>query len=146
VAVTASRLTYTDDERKARFEGNVVAKAADFTVTAGQMDVFLQARGQPMPAGGQPATQPMEGAAKLDRIIARDQVVITQTARRASGDQLVYTAAEDKFVLTGGPPSIFDAEHGKVTGVSLTLFRTDDRVLVEGSKTSPSLTQTRVAR
>jgi lipopolysaccharide export system protein LptA len=146
VAVTASRLTYTDDERKARFEGNVVAKAADFTVTAGQMDIFLQARGQPMPTGGQPVTQPMEGAAKLDRIIARDQVIVTQTTRRATGDQLVYTAAEDKFVLTGGPPSIFDAEHGKVTGVSLTLYRTDDRVLVEGSKISPSVTQTRVAR
>jgi len=29
---------------------------------------------------------------------------------------LVYTAADDKFVLTGGPPSIFDAERGKITG------------------------------
>jgi len=32
----------------------------------------------------------------------------------------------------GGPPSIFDAERGKITGVSLTFFRGDDRVLVEG--------------
>jgi lipopolysaccharide export system protein LptA len=157
VNVTASRLTYADDERKAHFEGNVVARAADFTVIAGQMDVFLQARGQPAPTGNQPmsgqpisrqpmSSQPTEAAAKLDRIVARDQVVVTQTTRRATGDQLVYTAAEDKFVLTGGPPSIFDAERGKITGVSLTLFRTDDRVLVEGSKTSPSVIQTRVAR
>jgi hypothetical protein len=59
---------------------------------------------------------------------------------------LVYTVADDKFVLTGGPPSIFDAEHGKITGVSLTLFRRDDRVLVEGDNLSPTVTQTRVAR
>jgi len=49
-------------------------------------------------------------------------------------------------VLTGGPPSIFDAEHGKITGVSLTFFRHDDRVLVEGNNLSPTVTQTRVAR
>ena len=48
--------------------------------------------------------------------------------------KLVYTAADDKFVLTGGPPSIFDAEQGKITGVSLTFFRHDDRVLVEGAR------------
>ena len=46
---------------------------------------------------------------------------------------MVYTASDDKFVLTGGPPSIFDAERGKITGVSLTLFRHDDRVFVEGN-------------
>ena len=83
---------------------------------------------------------------QIDRIIASDHVVITQPTRTATGDKLVYTAADDKFVLTGGPPSIFDAEHGKITGVSLTLFRHDDRVLVEGNNTSPTVTQTRVAR
>ena len=83
---------------------------------------------------------------KLDRIVAQGKVVVTQPSRRATGDQLIYTAADEKFVLTGGPPSIFDAERGKITGVSLTLFRRDDRVLVEGTDTSPSVTQTRVAR
>jgi hypothetical protein len=58
----------------------------------------------------------------------------------------MYTAVDDKFVLTGGPPSIFDAEHGKVTGNSLTMFRGDDRVLVEGTNKSLAVTQTRVAR
>jgi hypothetical protein len=59
---------------------------------------------------------------------------------------LVYVAQDDKFVLTGGPPSIFDAEHGKITGDSLTFYRHDDRVLVEGQGTSPAITTTRVAR
>jgi lipopolysaccharide export system protein LptA len=72
--------------------------------------------------------------------------MINQPKRQGTGDQLVYTAADDKFVLTGGPPSIFDAERGKITGVSLTLFRHDDRVLVEGNAASPVVTQTRVAR
>ena len=69
-----------------------------------------------------------------------------QTCALPICQKLVYTAADDKFVLTGGPPSIFDAEQGKITGVSLTFFRRDDRVLVEGNNSSPAITQTRVAR
>ena len=66
--------------------------------------------------------------------------------RRATGQNLVYTAADDRFVMTGGPPSIFDAEHGKITGDSLTFYKRDDRVLVEGREASPTVTTTRVAR
>jgi lipopolysaccharide export system protein LptA len=142
VAVTASRLTYTDSERRAYFEGGVIAKSADFSISSEQMEVFLEPRGPAASGGG----QSLGGTARLDRIVARNQVLVTQPTRRATGDQLVYIAVGDKFVLTGGPPCIFDAEHGKITGVSLTLFRTDDRVLVEGSDTSPSVSQTRVAR
>jgi lipopolysaccharide export system protein LptA len=139
VTITSAHLTYADSERKARFDGGVLAKGADMTISANQMDVFLQPRGQATTS--QPIT-----SGKVERIVAQGQIVITQPARRATGQQLVYTAAEDKVVLTGGPPSIFDAEHGKITGVSLTLFRGDDRVVVEGDSKSPAVTQTRVVR
>jgi lipopolysaccharide export system protein LptA len=138
IAITSTRFSYTDTDRQAHFEGDVVAKAADMTITAKKIDAFLEARGV--------ANPPLSGAGKLDKIVAREQVVITQPDRRASGDLLIYTATDDKFVLTGGPPSIFDAEHGKITGVSLTFFRRDDRVLVEGNNSSPTVTQTQVAR
>jgi lipopolysaccharide export system protein LptA len=139
VTITSARLAYADVERKAHFDGGVVAKGADLTISANQMDVFLQARGQAT------ANQSITSG-KVERIVAQDQVVITEPARRATGQRLVYIAAEDKVVLTGGPPSIFDAEHGKITGVSLTFYMHDDRVLVEGSNSSPTVTQTRVAR
>jgi len=79
-------------------------------------------------------------------MVAHGGVSILQPGRRAEGQTLVYTAADDKFVLTGGPPSIFDAERGKITGVSLTFFKGDDRVLVEGEASTPVVTQTRVAK
>ena len=140
VKITSARLSYTDSERKARFEGGVQAQGAELTITARIMDVFLQPRNQAT------TNQSLTGTGKIDHIIADEHVVITQPGRRALGDQLVYTTDDDKFVLTGGSPSIFDAEHGKITGVSLTLFRHDGRVLVEGNNTSPTETQTRVAR
>ena len=86
------------------------------------------------------------GAGQVERIVAEKDVVIEEPARRATGDRLVYTAADEKFVLTGGPPSIFDAERGKITGDSLTFYKRDDRVLVEGRTTSPAVTRTQVAR
>jgi lipopolysaccharide export system protein LptA len=140
MTITSARLTYTDNERKAHFEGGVRAEGADVTVTCRQADVFLQARSQGV------AEQGPAGPSKIDHMVAQGQVVVAQPSRRATGDQLVYTAASDQFVMTGGSPSIFDAERGKITGVSLTFFRHDDRVLVEGDSSSPTVTHTRVAR
>jgi lipopolysaccharide export system protein LptA len=140
VRITSQHLTYADNDRKAHFEGDVAASGEDLTITAKQMDVFLLGTNQS--TGSRPPTP----VGKLDRIVAWDHVLLTQPGRRGTGDQLIYTAAEDKFVLSGGPPSIFDAEHGKVTGVSLTMFRRDDRVVAEGSDESLAVTHTRVAR
>jgi lipopolysaccharide export system protein LptA len=140
IAITAMRLTYTDSERKAHYEGGVSAKGIDFTAVAKSADAYLVPRSQTS------GSESLAGPSRLDHLIANEDVAVQQTGRRADGQKLVYTAADDKFVLTGGPPSIFDAEQGKITGVSLTFFRSDDRVLVEGEASTPVVTKTRVAR
>jgi lipopolysaccharide export system protein LptA len=140
VAITSARLTYADAERLAHYEGGVVAKGTGFTTSASTLDAYLLPRSQTS------SNQPLAGPGQLDHMVAQGNVVVQQPSRRAEGKTLVYTAADDKFVLTGGPPSIFDAERGKITGVSLTFFRGDDRVLVEGEASTPVVTQTRVAR
>ena len=148
VTITSAHLTYNDSDRKVFLSGGVAAKGSDATMTARQMTVFLAARSQDNSAraGATPGKPGLGGAGQVEKIVAENEVVITESARRATGDQLVYTAAEDKFVLTGGPPCIFDAERGKITGDSLTFYRHDDRVLVEGKSTSPAVTRTQVAR
>jgi lipopolysaccharide export system protein LptA len=173
VTVTSAHFVYKDSDRKAHFEGGVTVRGTDLTIAAKQMDVFLaqaaksleapasspvQPQSHQNTAGGTPAAPqsqageapaphtPIAPQSKLDKIIATGSVVITEPNRRATGDNLTYTASDDKFVLTGGPPSIFDAEHGKITAVSLTLFRRDGRVVVEGDKGSPAVTETKVVR
>jgi lipopolysaccharide export system protein LptA len=140
VAITAEKLTYADSERKIHYEGGVMAKGADFTASAKTTDAYMFPRAQTS------MNQSVASPGQLDRMVAEGNVVIQQPNRRADGQKLVYTATDDKFVLTGGPPSIFDAEQGKITGVSLTFFRRDDRVLVEGEASTPVVTTTRVAR
>jgi lipopolysaccharide export system protein LptA len=140
VRISAARLIYADSDRQAHYEGGVVAQSMAFTASANAMDIFLLPRNQSS------GNQSLTSSGQLDRMVARGDVRIQQTSRRAEGRTLVYTTADDKFVLTGGPPSIFDAERGKITGVSLTFFRADDRVLVEGEASTPVVTQTRVPR
>jgi lipopolysaccharide export system protein LptA len=132
--VTAARLTYSDAERTARFEGGVTMRGADSTATADHAEVFLR-----------PAGSGNSGASQVDRIVAEKDILIQQPNRKATGQKMVYAAAEDKFVLSGGSPSIFDAERGTITGASLTFWNRNDRVLVEGGS-SRAVTQTRVSK
>ena len=136
VNVTGAQLHYTDVLRKARFEGGVMLKGADLTVQADHADVFLLPRGQRAGPGS---------ASQLERLVAEGHVEISQPDRNARGDTLTYLPAEGKFVLTGGPPSIFDAEHGSISGDSLTFYRAGGKVVVGSSGTSRTVTQTRVS-
>ncbi|HST77172.1 MAG TPA: LptA/OstA family protein, partial [Verrucomicrobiae bacterium] len=137
VNVVSDRLSYVDSERKAVFSGNVRLRGEEFTMTADTVQVLLAARDQ----GGN------KNGNQLDHIVAQGDIVIQQPGRKANGNQLVYTAQEQKFVLTGAPgkkPSIFDAERGQISGDSLTFFTHDGRVLIGSGETSPSLSPTRI--
>jgi lipopolysaccharide export system protein LptA len=141
VNVTGSRLTYQDSDREAHFDGGVVLRGADGTVTADHVTVFL------VPRGENTGNAVEKAASQLEKIVADGHIVIQQQDRRGTGNKLVYLAKDGSFTLTGGPPSIFDAEHGQVTGVSLTFFSHDDRVLVEGGgKSAPSVTKAKVIK
>jgi lipopolysaccharide export system protein LptA len=140
VNVSANRLSYLDQQRQVRFEGGVVAKSADGTLTADHVTVYLLPREQ------KGSSSMGLAPSQLDRMVADGHVVLQQPTRHGAGQHLVYTASDGKFVFTGGPPSIFDAERGTIRGDSLTFFSRDDRVLVETNTSSPTVTQTRVVK
>src|SRR6185312_10394247 len=138
VNVTSDRLSHVDAERRAVFSGNLMVRAQDTTITSATVQVIL------LPNKSQAQNQT---ASQLDRIEAQGDIKIEQGARKASGNKLVYTAAEEKMVLTGTPeklPSIFDAERGQISGDSLTFFTHDGRVLVGSGETSKTETPNRI--
>ena len=79
-------------------------------------------------------------------MVATGNVVVTEPNRRAVGDQLVYTADDSKYHLTGKSPSIYDATHGTVWGDSLTFYNRDDRVTVESKRSSSTVTRARITK
>jgi lipopolysaccharide export system protein LptA len=130
VNVTSDRLSYVDADRRAVFSGNVAVRAQDVTISSATVQVIL------LPNKSQAQTQ---AASQLDHIEAQGDIKIEQGSRKATGNQLVYTAADEKMVLTGTSerlPSIFDAERGQISGDSLTFFTHDGRVLVGSGETS----------
>ncbi len=153
VDVTSDRLTYVDEERRARYTGNVFAKSTTNTITAKQIDVYLKPAdetGKNVAAQSGQSKKPMvpgaNGPSQIDHMVAVGDVVVTEPNRRAVGDRLVYTADDEKYHLTGKSPSIFDAEHGTVWGDSLTFYSRDDRVLVESKRSSPTITRARTTK
>ena len=142
IMVSARSLTYSGTAREASFQGEVVAQGSEATITARQMDVYMQSNAQKQGGAPSPAAAPSE----LERVVARGKVIIEQGQRRARGEVLTYVVDKGEFRLTGGTPSIFDAEHGQTTGDSLTFYSRDDRVVVESKGKSPTVTRTRVAK
>src|SRR5262249_20527907 len=139
VNITSSRLSYNDLDRTIHFEGRVVMKTADGTLTAERVDAFLY------PRSSQADSNAHAGASQLERAVAQTAVDLQQPGRRAQCERLVYTAAESKYVLTGTKtkhPTLADATHGTVTGDSLTFYSRDDRVVIGSETSQRTVTQT----
>ena len=104
-----------------RFIDSVEVTATNLEATCGQMDVSASA-----PEGDSDSGRDL----KMDRIVARDNVVILQTERIATSDEADILPDEGKVVLTGNA-SVDDVQ-GKVTGHRITLNKGKRRALVEG--------------
>jgi lipopolysaccharide export system protein LptA len=84
----------------------------------------------------------------VSKIVARGGVELEQPGRKGTGEELTYTSADGKFLLTGSstaPPRLTDQVRGTVTGNALIFNDRDDSVVVSGGA-SKAVTQTRVAK
>jgi lipopolysaccharide export system protein LptA len=140
VTVTSSSLTYSDPEHRAVFQGAVLIKSTAGRMSADDASVLLKPRTQ----GSGP--QSTSDASQIEEIVARGHVVVEQPSRKAAGNTMAYTASDGKYVLSGGRPSIFDAERGVITGDSLTFYSRGDTVLVGSESATRTVTQTHTGK
>ncbi len=149
--VLAPNLTYWSDQGKAHLEGGVIASSDQGYLQSRTLDLFLDPAA-PAPAGGgsPPSTSKTPGGApggrQLERALAQGAVVVRQGDRRAMAEQAEYTAADGKFVLSGGEPTIADASSDTTTGHSLTFFVANDTILIDSQEGSRTLTKHRVEK
>jgi lipopolysaccharide export system protein LptA len=150
VRVASRELIYSDEARKAEFSGGVLVETSDSRMRGEQATVYLQpAQGAGGKAAGVgKAAAPVSGpggvaggmmGGSVERIVATGQIEIEQTGRRATGTQLVYTASDGMFVLTGtaaAPPKVVDEVRGTVTGASLRFHSGDESVVVSNDGSS----------
>ena len=137
VRVVSREMTYDDAKRQVHFTGDVRVQDKDGTMRSQEATVYLL----PSAPGGTPlksaaSTTPTALDGRVDHIVGTGAVALEQPGRKATGERLVYTAADQTFVLTGtasNPPRMVDQLQGSVTGASLRFTNGEDSVVVSGT-------------
>jgi lipopolysaccharide export system protein LptA len=155
VRVHSQTLVYSDKTRQGDFHGSVTAEQTNEAIHADDALMFLKpapAAGPAKPAQSAGTSSATAGGQKqgsqLDHMIATGHVVFTQPGRKGTGEKLVYTADDGKYVLTGTDsalPGMWDRVHGTTTGAMLVFNSQDDSVIVNGGKSS-AVTETRARK
>jgi lipopolysaccharide export system protein LptA len=149
--VRAPSLTYWNDQNKARLEGGVIATSQQGSLEAPILDVYLGPATNPATSNHATAQAPVDRAGtpatgQLSRILAQGGAVIRQGDRRGTSDQAEYTSADQKFVLSGGQPTLTDGSGNTTAGRSLTFFVASDTILIDSQAGSRTLTRHRVEK
>ncbi len=143
--VQAPHLQYWGDQGRALLDGGVRAESQQGSLLSKTLDLFLTPEvpsGQP----GSAANGPQNTQRQLSRGLARGGVIVRQRDRQGTAEQAEYFAAEGKFILSGGQPTITDASRDTTTGRQLTFFTASDTILVESQEGSRTLTKHRVEK
>lgn len=133
ITIAADRLDYFDSGHKALYTGHVAMDTEDSLLQADRLEVYFASSGS-------------QSGSQIERAVATGHVLVTQPRRYAKGDRATYDAKLGKIVMTGGPPRLYDAQKGFTSGQRLTFFTHNDRLLVDGSRTSPSVSKHQVAQ
>ena len=117
VFAAADSMFYSDPDRTIHYEGNVDIKQGSDRLTGGVADVYLTKESN-----------------EMEKTIAQRNVVLTQPNRKATGDWVEYTAANEIAVLKGNPARIEDIEQGNTEGNRLTLSVRDGKVTADDAR------------
>jgi lipopolysaccharide export system protein LptA len=137
--VTAGTLTYKETENRAHLEKNVVVQSAEQRIRAPILDLYFT-------RGASGTASAPGGAQQISRAVGTGGVIVENGTRKATAERGEYTAAQGKFVMSGGNPTLFDASEGTTTGRQLTFFLADDTIIVDSENGSRTLTKHRVEK
>jgi lipopolysaccharide export system protein LptA len=132
--VRGGLLTYWGPESRARLEQDASANSAESSIHANQIDLYFSASG------------PGSSSKQLSRAVATGEVSVRQEDRRGTSNRAEYTAAEGKFVLSEGKPTLYDSTGDTTTGRQLTFFFADDRIVVDSEEGSRTVSLHRVEK
>ncbi len=117
---TASTFSYDDKARRAHYDGDVHLSQAENDLAAATVDLFLKADGN-----------------ELERAEAFDTangIVLREQGRRTTGAKLTYSAADERYDVTGAPVTVTD-QCGRVTnGRTLTFRKATDTIEIDGNR------------
>ncbi len=130
--IHAPHLRYVEADEKVHLETGVKAESDQGTIRSRTLDAYLKAD--------------PNGKRSVDHAVALGNVIVEQPGRQGSAERADYFAADQKYVLSGGQPTLVDASRGTTTGHSLTYYVASDTILVDARGGSRTLTEHRIEK
>ena len=131
INITSDTLEADNKNRHFIFKGSVKVVQGETVVTSDEL--FIRYRVTP---SGQPAEAATESG-KIEKIEARGNVVILFDGRKATTKKAVYLADQETLQLIGEKSTVIDGPN-KIVGSKITLYRNEDRIKVESSRSNPA--------
>lgn len=119
--VTADKMIAHQEQAMVEFIGNVRAVQEDAVLLAQTVKIYFHGSN----INGGTDTQ-----RRVKKIVATENVEYAAGDRKALADMAVYTTEDETLVLTGSSARLLTGTSW-VTGTKITLFRKDDRAMVE---------------
>jgi len=108
--------TYTDQARRATYDTAAMLDGETGNLRAEKIEIVLAADEN-----------------SLARLDASEKVTAIVDKRTVTGARLAYVTADEKYVVTGAPVTMVDADCQELSGKTLTFFKASDRVQVDGN-------------
>ena len=156
IRLRAASMTYWDLKSQAHMEGGCAAESRGGTITGQSCDLFFapSTKTDPSAQSAQLSSQTATGTRpgfpgatqRLDHAVFTGNVVVRSEDRRATGERGEYDSGSQKFVISGGNPTIYDGSGTSTTGRQLTFLLADDTILVESAEGTRTLTRYQVKK
>ena len=113
---TAKDLKYDDAERHLIYTGDAHMNGPNGDMTAVRIELFLKPSGD-----------------ELERAEAYENLTLREQNRETKGAKLIYTTADETYVITGAPVKVVDQCQRETVGRTLTFNKGADTIVVDGN-------------
>ena len=126
IEIVSDRMEAFNEKKLVIFSGNARAIQGDITLKADRLLLYNKIEpGKKDKA----ATKEMDTSGELDKIEAKGNVIITQKARMATGDEAIYQQDSGQMILTGN--AVLREGKNIITGCKVIVYTTEDHGSVE---------------
>ena len=114
---TAKDFKYEESVRRATYTGDAHLSGPQGDMTAATIELYLKPSGD-----------------ELDHAEVDDNVTLREQNRKTTGSHMTYTAADERYVVTGAPVTIADQCGRETIGKTLTFLKATDTIDVDGNE------------
>jgi lipopolysaccharide export system protein LptA len=113
---TSKELKYDDTLRRLTYTTNAHMSGPEGDMTAARIELYLKPSGD-----------------ELERAEAYENLTLREQNRETKGSKMIYTTANETYVVTGAPVKIVDECQRETIGKTLTFNKGADSIVVDGN-------------